>query len=92
VFVAIAIHHPHPDHVDAFLAHMERVIETVGDADGLLEFRAMRDESTGRLLGFSRWRSRADFEAALPLIQANAHRREPEWTVADDELLLLAPA
>ena len=44
------------------------------------------------MLGVSRWESREAFEAALPLIGSHRHRRRPEWTVADDELLLLTPA
>jgi hypothetical protein len=52
----------------------------------------LRDTEAGRLVGFSRWESRADFEAALPRIGANRDRRRGEWTVADDDLLLLEPA
>jgi quinol monooxygenase YgiN len=85
---AIAIHHPHPDHVDDFIAHMRLVVETTSGADGLVEFSCWREDD-GRLIGYSRWESRAAFEAALPLIGANAHRRRPEWTVRDDELLEL---
>ena len=88
MFTAIAIHRPHPDHVDDFVAHMRRVVDTTADADGLIEFSCWR-EADGRLIGFSRWESRAAFEAALPLIGANRDRRRPEWTVAEDELLQL---
>jgi quinol monooxygenase YgiN len=92
MFLAIAVHHPHRDHVDDLLEHMRLVIETVGQAPGLIEFTALRDTEAGRLVGFSRWESRADFEAALPRIGANRDRRRGEWTVADDDLLLLEHA
>jgi len=87
---AIAIHHPNPDHVAELEAHMELVREsTLERAEGLIEFECLREERGGRLLGFSRWESREAFEAALPIIAANAGRRQPEWTVAEDELLTL---
>jgi hypothetical protein len=89
VFTAIAIHHPHPDHVHDFVAHMRLVIETTAGAEGLIEFSCWREED-GRLIGYSRWESREAFGAALPLIGANRDRRRSEWTVADDELLQLS--
>jgi quinol monooxygenase YgiN len=88
VFTAIAIHHPHPDHVDDFVAHMRLVVETTAGADGLEQFTCWREDD-GRLVGYSRWESRDAFQAALPLIASNADRRRPEWSVADDELLQL---
>jgi quinol monooxygenase YgiN len=88
VFTAIAIHHPHPDHVDDFVAHMQRVVEATSRAVGLIEFTCWRDDG-GALIGYSRWESREAFEAALPLIGSNADRRRPGWTVADDELYQL---
>jgi quinol monooxygenase YgiN len=89
MFIAIAIHHPEPNHVAEFEAHMRLVRDTVADADGLLSFECCRDEATGHLLGISRWDSREAFETALPLIAANADRRRDEWTVAEDELRTL---
>jgi hypothetical protein len=90
MFLAIAIHHPHPDHELDFVAHMHRVVEATSGAEGLIGFDCVRDEPTGRLLGVSRWTTREAFDAALPLIGANTHLRRPEWTVAEDELMLLS--
>jgi quinol monooxygenase YgiN len=87
--MAIAIHHPHPDHLDDFVAHMHRVVDATSGAEGLLAFDCVRSEGTGALLGVSKWESREAFEAALPRIGANAHLRKDEWTVADDELMAL---
>jgi quinol monooxygenase YgiN len=89
MFIAIATHHPHPDHAADFEAHMRLVRDTVADADGLLSFDCCRDEAAGDLLGISRWDSREAFETALPLIAANAGRRRDEWTVAEDDLRTL---
>ena len=89
MFIAIATHHPHPDHVEDFADHMRRVVEATAEADGLVDFDCYRDEETGALLGVSRWTSHEAFKAALPLIGSCADRRQDEWTVADDELTLL---
>jgi quinol monooxygenase YgiN len=89
MFIAIAKHFPHPDHVETFGDHMKRVVEATKQADGLVDFDCYRDEETGALLGVSRWTSRDAFEAALPLIGSCADRRRDEWTVEDDELTLL---
>ena len=89
MFLAVATHHPHPDHAGDMAAHMERVVDATAGADGLLSFECVRDEESGALLGVSRWTSREAFEAAIPLITANAHLRRDEWTVAEDELRLM---
>jgi quinol monooxygenase YgiN len=88
MFTAIAIHHPHPDHVEDFVAHMRLVVETTAGAEGLVEFSCWREDD-GRLIGYSRWQSREALRAALPLIGANAAHRRSEWTIKDDELLQL---
>jgi heme-degrading monooxygenase HmoA len=92
MFQAIAIHHAHPDHADAFLAFMQRVIAHVGDAPGLIEFTAWREPGGTRLFGFSRWESADAFQAALPSIAGLSAERRPEWSDREDEVLLLAPA
>ena len=89
---AIAIHHAHPDHADAFLEFMHRVIDHVGAAPGLIEFTAWREPGGTRLFGFSRWESADAFQAALPSIGGLRGERRPEWSAREDELLLLEPA
>jgi len=86
---AIAVHHAKPEHADAFLAFMHRVIDHVGQAPGLIEFTAWREAQGSRLVGLSRWESAADFDAALPLIMGLSGERSPEWSEREDELLLL---
>ena len=90
MFLAIATHHPHPDHAGDFVAHMRRVAEATSGVEGLISFDCVADEESGALLGVSKWVSREAFEAALPRIGANAHLRRDEWTVAPDELRLLS--
>jgi quinol monooxygenase YgiN len=90
MFQAIAIHHAHPDHVEDFAAFMHRVIEKVGDAPGLIEFRGWRDGPTTRLIGHSRWESEQAFRDALPLIVSLAPERRPEWSEREDDVLMLS--
>jgi quinol monooxygenase YgiN len=91
-FVAIAIHRVAPEHEDAMLEFMRRVIAVTEGAPGLIEFKAVRELSRGVLAGYSRWRSRADFEAGLARITSLAPERRPEWTTAPDEVLMLQEA
>ena len=89
MFQAIAVHHAAPEHADAFMAFMHRVIDHVGDAPGLIEFSAWREQGTSRLFGLSRWESRDAFEAALPTIMSLGPERRPEWSEREDDVLLL---
>ncbi len=91
MFIAIAIHHAAPRHVDDLLAHMERVRANVEGAPGLIEFLCLRENGGLRLLGVSRWESREAFEAALPRIGQFKDDRRAEWSTRDDELLTLVP-
>jgi heme-degrading monooxygenase HmoA len=90
MFVAIAIHHPRPDHVEDFLAFMGRVVETVGRPPGLIDFEGYRDTQTSRLVGLSRWESEADFQAAQPLILSLGDERVEAWSERPDDVLMLA--
>jgi quinol monooxygenase YgiN len=89
MFQAIAIHHAHPDHVDEFIAFMHRVVEKVGDAPGLIEFRGWRDGPTTRLIGHSRWESEQAFRDALPTIMSLGPERRDEWSERPDDVLML---
>jgi hypothetical protein len=68
---------------------MHKVIDTTTGAAGLIDFKACREVSRGVLAGYSRWESRADFEAALPTIMSLAPERDPNWTDEPDELVML---
>lgn len=90
MFQAIAIHHAAPEHAEAFMAFMHRVIEAVGDAPGLIEFTAWREQGTSRLVGLSRWESPEAFQAALPTIMSMGDERRPEWSERPDDALMLS--
>ena len=92
MFVAIAIHHAAPEHVEDFLAFMGRVVEAVGRPPGLIDFDAYRDQQSNRLIGLSRWESEQAFRDALPLIGSLAHERREEWSARPDDVLMLSPA
>jgi len=89
MFQAIAIHHARPEHVEEFMAFMRRVIEAVGDAPGLIEFRGWRDGPTSRLVGLSRWESEQAFRDALPAIMSLSGERRDEWSERPDDVLTL---
>jgi quinol monooxygenase YgiN len=88
-FVAIAVHHAAPEHADEMLAFMRRVVAATEGAPGLISFDCRRELANGVLAGYSRWRSKADFDAALPTIASLAPERRPEWTTKPDDVLML---
>jgi heme-degrading monooxygenase HmoA len=90
MFQAIAIHHARPEHAEEFMAFMRRVIDVVGDAPGLIEFRGWRDGPTSRLIGLSRWESEQAFRDALPTIMSLSGERREEWSEREDDVLLLS--
>lgn len=89
MFQAVAIHHAVPEHREAFVAFMQRVIDATAGAPGLLEFTGFAEPGGTRLFGFSRWESAEDFQAALPTIMALAPERRPEWSDREDEVLVM---
>jgi quinol monooxygenase YgiN len=91
-FVAIAIHHHDPDHEEAFLSFMHRVIDATEGAPGLLEFRPFKDANGRFLAGFSRWESEQAFRDALSRITSLAPDRDPAWSTQPDELITLTAA
>lgn len=86
--VAIAIHHPKPEHVQDFLAFMATVEAVLQGSPGLLSVESWRELGGGRLVGMSRWESQEDFTAALPRILAIGGR-DPAWSAQPDEMLSL---
>jgi quinol monooxygenase YgiN len=91
MFVAIAVHHVAPEHVEDFLVFMGRVVEAVGNPPGLIDFDGYRDKQTSRLVGLSRWETEQAFLDALPLIGSLAHERREEWSERPDDVLMLSP-
>jgi heme-degrading monooxygenase HmoA len=91
MFQAIAVHHARPEHVDDFIAFMDRVRAAVGQPPGLIEFTGWRHGDDPTLVAVSRWESEADFRAAVPLIMSLGHERRDEWSSRPDDLLTGTP-
>ena len=89
MFQALAIHHAVPEHRDAFLAFMQRVVDATAGAPGLIEFAGYAEAGGTRLFGLSRWESAEAFQAALPTIISLAPERRPEWSDREDELITM---
>jgi quinol monooxygenase YgiN len=87
MYVAIAFHHPAPQHEEAYAAYMTRVRQAVGEPPGLIRFDCVRDDAGGRLFGLSVWESQAAFEAALPAIGSLIGEHLPEWDARPDVLV-----
>lgn len=87
----VAVHHVAPQHAEEFLAYMRRVQRAVDGAPGLIEIASYREDD-GRLVAIATWASLESFHAALPRIRGLSHERRPEWTVRDDDVLVLQPA
>jgi hypothetical protein len=87
MYLTIAIHHPHPEHVADFTAYMQRVRAATGDPPGLIEFGGWRGSDGTTLAGVATWESEQAFRDALPLIGSIRHERAPEWSERPDELL-----
>jgi len=92
VLQTIAVHDVRPEHVDAFRAFMGKVEAAVTGAPGLIEIASWREVQTGRLVAVARWESQAAFEAAAPAIMGLSGKRDPAWTNAPDDLLILVGA
>ncbi len=91
MFVAIAVHHPAPEHTEDFVAFMRRVVEVVGEPPGLVDFHGYRDTHSARLVGLSRWESQQAFLDALPLIGSLGGERRDEWSLREDDVFMLTP-
>lgn len=89
MFVAIAIHHVRPEHLDASIEFMWKTTAAVAGTAGLIEFKSYRDPSRPLLAGISRWRSAEDFQAAMPAIMSVTQFRKEEWTTQPDDLFTL---
>jgi hypothetical protein len=65
-YVFMAVHYPAPGQLDAVYASMKRMAESAAGTAGLLEIGPWLDRDRTRVVGFSKWESRAAFDAAMP--------------------------
>jgi len=65
-YIFMAIHCPEPGHGDEVRARMGELAETMAGTPGLLEIGPWAEYDGDRVVGVSRWESRAAFEEAMP--------------------------
>ena len=85
-FVAIAIHHVAPEHEEAMVEFMHKVVDATEGAPGLIDFKACRDAGGAFLAGVSSWESAEAFQSGLERIYSMAPLRKDEWTTKPDEV------
>jgi heme-degrading monooxygenase HmoA len=62
----MAVHYPAPGHFDEVYASMKGMAEAAAGTAGLLEIGPWLDRDRTRVVGYSKWESRAAFDAAMP--------------------------
>jgi heme-degrading monooxygenase HmoA len=65
-YIFMAIHYPEPGRRDDLHHRMTKMAESLSGAPGLIEIGAWLEFGGERVVGVSRWHSRAAFEAAMP--------------------------
>jgi len=65
-YIFMAVHYPAPGRLTEVYASMRRMAASAAGTPGLLEIGPWLDRDRTRVVGISRWESRAAFEAAMP--------------------------
>jgi heme-degrading monooxygenase HmoA len=65
-YIFMAVHYPAPGRLDDVYASMRHMAESAASTPGLLEIGPWIEHDRSRVVGVSRWESRAAFEAAMP--------------------------
>jgi heme-degrading monooxygenase HmoA len=65
-YIFMAVHYPEPGTRDHVYASMSAMAESVAGTPGLIEIGPWLDQDGDRVIGLSRWESRAAFDAAMP--------------------------
>jgi heme-degrading monooxygenase HmoA len=65
-YVFIAVHYPEPEHRDRLIESMRGMAAHMAGRAGFIEAGPWAEYAGGRVVGLSRWESRAAFEAAMP--------------------------
>jgi len=65
-YVFMAVHYPAEGHLEERHASMTRMAASLAGTAGLLEIGPWVDRDGSRVIGISRWASKAAFEAAMP--------------------------
>ena len=65
-YIFMAVHYPQPGTSDEVYGRMSGMAESMAGTPGLLEIGPWLDGDGQRVIGLSRWESRAAFEKAMP--------------------------
>jgi heme-degrading monooxygenase HmoA len=65
-YIFMAVHYPADGRRDEVYASMLRMAESAAGTPGLLEIGPWLEHGGDRVVGFSRWESKAAFDAAMP--------------------------
>jgi Antibiotic biosynthesis monooxygenase len=65
-YIFMAVHYPEPSRREEIYASMAAMAHAVSGVPGLLEIGPWLESQGDRIVGVSRWESRAAFEAAMP--------------------------
>jgi heme-degrading monooxygenase HmoA len=68
VFVHLAIHHLRPGKEQLLVDSMHRFGDAMRGQPGLQQVYALRDQTTGTLVGLATWDSEEDWRAARPMM------------------------
>lgn len=65
-FIFMAVHYPEPGRRDDLYQRMAGMADTLAGTPGLIDIGPWIEHEGERVVGVSRWESRAAFEAAMP--------------------------
>lgn len=65
-YIFMAVHYPEPGRRDDLYKRMAAMGESLAGVAGLIDVGPWVEHDGERVVGVSRWESRADFEAAMP--------------------------
>jgi heme-degrading monooxygenase HmoA len=65
-YIFMAVHYPETGTRDDVYSSMSAMAESMAGTPGLIEIGPWLDRDGDRVIGLSRWESRAAFEAAMP--------------------------
>jgi heme-degrading monooxygenase HmoA len=65
-YIFMAVHYPRPGRHDAVYESMRALAGSMAGTPGLIEIGPWLDREGDRVIGLSRWQSKAAFDAAMP--------------------------
>jgi quinol monooxygenase YgiN len=88
--VAVAIHHPRPEHVDDWLDVMRQV--GAQPPPGVVDIIGYRDQRvSNNLIAISRWESEEAMNTVLPAMETRSAELDQKWGERPTDVLVLRP-